>query len=109
MLMDLSVNAANRVVIANAGGIHPLIAMAQDGNDKMKLKAVGTLSNLSVNAVNKVKMADAGAILLLVGLLRHGNRDLRVKATVALASQSIDAVDCSCGWYLSINYTRACR
>lgn len=43
MLMDLSVNAANRVVIANAGGIHPLIAMAQDGNDKMKLKAVGTL------------------------------------------------------------------
>ena len=53
-------NADNRVAIAKAGGIAPLVALARDGTYWQKYFADGALANLATNADNKVAIAKAG-------------------------------------------------
>ena len=57
-LQNLAVNADNKVAIAKAGGISPLVALAHDGTDVQKEKAAAALQNLvAVNADNKAAIA----------------------------------------------------
>ena len=56
-LQNLAVNADNKVAIAKAGGISPLVALAYDGTDVQKEKAAAALQNLAVNADNKAAIA----------------------------------------------------
>ncbi|KAH8058534.1 ubiquitin-protein transferase [Aureococcus anophagefferens] len=66
-------NDANRVEIAKAGGIPPLVKLLRAG---AKLTAAVTLGHLACNnAANTVLIAKAGGIPRLVELLRDGSAD----------------------------------
>ncbi|KAK7230396.1 ubiquitin-protein transferase [Aureococcus anophagefferens] len=71
---------ANRVLIAEAGGIPPLVELVRDGSAEAKQVAMGTLENLACNDANKVAIAEAGGIAPLVELLRDGSAEAKEEA-----------------------------
>ena len=50
----------NKVAIAKAGGIAPLVALARGGTARRKYQAAGALRRLAFNADNKVTIQNAG-------------------------------------------------
>ncbi|KAH8049104.1 hypothetical protein JL722_12104 [Aureococcus anophagefferens] len=83
-----SSNPENKVLIAQAGGIEPLVQLLHDGSAVAKVRAVWALQNLAEhNGANKLAIAEAGGIPLLVELARERGRRLTLTsraATVAL-------------------------
>jgi vacuolar protein 8 len=77
-LRNLAYNDANKVLIAEAGGI--------DGGADAKEVAAWALNNLACNDDNQVLIAEAGAIPLLVDLLRDGSAGAKYWATYALGN-----------------------
>ena len=75
-------NDANEVLIAEAGGIAPLVELVHDGSAEAKVQAAQALRNLAFNDANKVLIAEAGGIPPLVKLLRNGSADLNFAAWV---------------------------
>jgi vacuolar protein 8 len=61
---------ANKVAIAEAGGIPPLVELLRDGSANAKLAAADALHRLAYNDANRVLIADAGGIPPLVELMR---------------------------------------
>ena len=53
-------NPDNRVAIARAGGIAPLVALARDGTDGQKEQAAGALRNLASSKTVKAAIKKAG-------------------------------------------------
>ena len=49
-LANLAVNDDNKIAIAKAGGIPPLVALIRDGNDTQKKHAAGALANFGAAA-----------------------------------------------------------
>ena len=80
MLKFLAVNNDNKVAIAKAGVIPPLVALIRKGRYDTKQIALGALKNLAVNNDNKVAIAATGAIPLLVALIRKGRYDTTKEA-----------------------------
>ena len=72
-LGSLACSHANRVLIAAAGGIPPLVELLCDGSAYAKLSAAWALRNLARLENNKVLIAEAGGIPSLVELLRDGD------------------------------------
>ena len=66
-------NDANEVLIAEAGGIAPLVELLRAGSAEAKAQAAWALGNLAHNDANKVLIAEAGGVPLLVELLRDGS------------------------------------
>ena len=61
------------VLIAEAGGIPPLVELLRDGSMEAKLEAAWALGSLAFNnAANQVQIAEAGGIPLLVELVHNG-------------------------------------
>ena len=58
-LANLALNAKNRVLIAQAGAIAPLVTL-QSGTAGQKKYAAGALANLALNDENQVLIAQAG-------------------------------------------------
>ena len=52
-------SADNKIAIAEAGGIHPLVALIRDGNDAQKASAAAALGNLAGCADNQIAIAQA--------------------------------------------------
>ena len=78
-------NDANKVLIAEAGGIPPLVQLVRDGSWDAKQKATRALGNLACeNAANKVAIAEAGGIAPLVAFLRDGCADTKLWTAEAL-------------------------
>jgi len=78
-------NENNKVLIAEAGGIPPLVDLLRNGNAEAKLEAARALCNLAFNnAANKVLIAEAGAIPPLVELVRDGSAEAKLQAAGAL-------------------------
>ena len=77
-------NPGNKVAIASAGGIEPLVALALDGTDSQKQNAAGGLANLAGDPGNQVAIATAGGIKALVALARGGTAVQKQYAAVAL-------------------------
>ena len=49
----------NQILIAEAGGIPPLVALVRDGNDVQKQYAALALEELAENADNQILIAQA--------------------------------------------------
>jgi hypothetical protein len=79
-------SAQNRIRIAAAGGIPPLVALLRDGNDGQKRHAVGALKNLAANDRNKELIVAAGGIPDLIALARDGNKMQQRNAVGALSA-----------------------
>ena len=64
-LWSLAVNTANRVFIAEAGGIGPVVAALTRHGDNSGVcdASCGALRNLAVNDANKVSIAEGGGIV----------------------------------------------
>ncbi|KAH8053790.1 hypothetical protein JL722_9269 [Aureococcus anophagefferens] len=71
---------ANRVLIAEAGGIPPLLELLRDGSAEAKKAAMGALESLACNDANKVAIAETGGIAPLVELLRDGSAEAKEEA-----------------------------
>ena len=69
-LWKLAKNMENKVSIAAAGAIPPLVALLQDGTDVAKENVAMILTHLAFN--RDVSIAEAGAIPLLVALVLNG-------------------------------------
>ncbi|KAL2630496.1 hypothetical protein R1flu_015182 [Riccia fluitans] len=82
-------NQENRIVIANAGAIKPLVALLNSTDSKTQENAVTALLNLSINDNNKSEIAAAGAIDPLVNVLRVGNSQAMENAAATLFSLSV--------------------
>ncbi|XP_073390806.1 U-box domain-containing protein 4 isoform X2 [Physcomitrium patens] len=82
-------NMENRVTIANAGAIEPLVALLSSVDAKTQENAVTALLNLSINDNNKSEIARAGAIGPLVNVLRVGNAEAMENAAATLFSLSV--------------------
>ena len=72
-LANLAYNEDNRVAIAAAGGIAPLVEVVRSGCAGAKGDAAVALGNLALNDDNRVAIAAAGAIPPLVDFLRSGS------------------------------------
>ena len=69
-LRNFADNSDNKVKIATAGAIPPLVVLlGPQCSARVQDQAAWALRNLAVNADNKVKVAAAGAIPPLVALL----------------------------------------
>ena len=65
----------NEALIAEAGGIEPLIHLLRDGSAEAKTMAARALDNLAYfNDANQILIAEAGGVPPLVDLLRNGIR-----------------------------------
>jgi HEAT repeat protein len=77
-------DADTQALIAETGGIPPLVAHIASGDDAHKAFAAGVLWHLSATAEHQVAIAKAGGIPPLVALARDGNEVQRENATGAL-------------------------
>ena len=79
-------NDANKVAIAEAGAIAPLIELVRSSSEKAKEHAARTLHNLAINATNAAAIAVAGGIEPLVELLRSAFDDTKTCVAEALTN-----------------------
>ena len=77
-------NDANEVLIAEAGGIPPLVDLLRNGSAAAKARAVWALENVACNDANRVLIAEAGGIPPLIKFLHDGRTDAKKWAAWAL-------------------------
>ncbi|EFJ08739.1 ubiquitin-protein ligase, PUB2 [Selaginella moellendorffii] len=82
-------NAEDRIRIANAGAIKPLVALLSSADPKVQEDSVTSLLNLSLNDGNKHDIVDSGAIPPLISVLSEGNPEARQNAAATLFSLSV--------------------
>ena len=88
VLGNLAWNPRNAVLIAEAGGIPPLVDFLRDGSAEAKVQAAWALRNLTWDA-NKVLIAEAGGIPPLVDLVRDGSAEASAYAAHALRNLAL--------------------
>jgi HEAT repeat protein len=88
-LLNLSINDNNKIAIANADAVDPLIHALETGNPEAKENAAATLFSLSVIEENKVRIGRSGAVKPLVDLLGNGTPRGKKDAATALFNLSI--------------------
>ncbi|KAL8136454.1 hypothetical protein V2J09_002455 [Rumex salicifolius] len=81
-------NADNRICIAEAGAIVPLIDSLSSLDSRVQEHAVTALLNLSINETNKGLIVSSGAIPDIVEVLKHGSMGARENAAATLFSLS---------------------
>ncbi|RLN91437.1 hypothetical protein BBJ28_00023213, partial [Nothophytophthora sp. Chile5] len=65
-------NDANRIAIAQEGGIAPLVALVRDGTGWQKQKAAYALGRLADgNDANRIAIAQEGGIALVIVLVKN--------------------------------------
>ncbi|XP_020229692.1 U-box domain-containing protein 14 [Cajanus cajan] len=82
-------NADNRVCIAEAGAIPPLVDLLSSSDPRTQEHAVTALLNLSINDSNKGTIVNAGAIPDIVDVLKNGSMEARENAAATLFSLSV--------------------
>ncbi|KAL5557727.1 hypothetical protein UlMin_033938 [Ulmus minor] len=79
----------NRILIANSGGIPPLVQLLSYPDSKIQEHAVTALLNLSIDDANKRLIAREGAIPAIIEVLQSGNVEARENSAAALFSLSM--------------------
>lgn len=82
-------NPDNRIMIANCGGIPPLVQLLWYRDLKIQEHAVTALLNLSLDESNKRLIAREGAIPAVVEILQNGTDEARENSAAALFSLSM--------------------
>ncbi|CAK7329091.1 unnamed protein product [Dovyalis caffra] len=82
-------NPDNRILIANYGGIPPLVQLLSCQDSKIQEHTVTALLNLSIDETNKRLVAREGAIPAIVEVLQHGTDEARENSAAALFSLSM--------------------
>ncbi|KAK3010824.1 hypothetical protein RJ639_011508 [Escallonia herrerae] len=82
-------NPDNRILIANSGGITPLIQLLSYPNPKIQEHSVTALLNLSLDESNKRHIAREGAIPAVIEVLQNGTDEAKENSAAALFSLSM--------------------
>eukprot|EP01018_Ginkgo_biloba_P029114 Gb_12875 [translate_table: standard] len=82
-------NADNRICIAEAGAIPPLVNLLSTPDPRTQEHAVTALLNLSIHDSNKGAIVMAGAIPPIVEVLKCGSMEARENAAATLFSLSV--------------------
>ncbi|PIA46801.1 hypothetical protein AQUCO_01500384v1 [Aquilegia coerulea] len=82
-------NPDNRVMIANCGGIPPLVQLLSFPDSNIQEHTVTALLNLSIDEVNKRHIASAGAIPAIIAILQNGKIEARENSAACLFSLSV--------------------
>ncbi|KAK9164940.1 hypothetical protein Scep_000131 [Stephania cephalantha] len=82
-------NPEDRIMIANAGGIAPLVQLLYYPDSNMQEHAVTALLNLSLDEANKRLIAREGAIPAIIEVLQNGNPEARENSAACLFSLSM--------------------
>ncbi len=90
-LRDLAGNAENKISIAKAGAIRPLVSLLSDSDTEVRQNAAAALCNLAANAENSIVIAQAGAIRPLVSLLSDSDTIVRKNVAAALSNLALNA------------------
>ncbi|CAE7354175.1 PUB13, partial [Symbiodinium necroappetens] len=89
-LRDLAISADNQALIAEAGGIPPLVELLSSSNTDVQMMAAAALRHLASNADNKALIAEAGGIPPLVSCLTTGTKWAQLHAAEALGTLMAD-------------------
>ena len=79
-------NPENRILIANVGGIPPLVHLLSYPDSKIQEQTVTALLNLSIDEANKRLIAREGAIPAIIEILRSGTEEARENSFLESAS-----------------------
>ncbi|KAK4854221.1 hypothetical protein QYF36_020649 [Acer negundo] len=79
----------NRILVANSGGIPPLVQLLSYPDSKIKEHAVTALLNLSIDETNKKLITKEKAIVPIIEILQSGSREARENSAAALFSLSM--------------------
>ncbi|XAR59891.1 Ubiquitin--protein ligase [Bertholletia excelsa] len=82
-------NPENRILIANAGGIPPMIRLLSYPDSILQEHTVTALLNLSLDEANKRLIARGGAIPAIIEILQNGTDEARENSAAALFSLSM--------------------
>ncbi|XP_021903873.1 U-box domain-containing protein 15-like [Carica papaya] len=82
-------NPDNRILIANVGGIPPLVQLLYYPDSKIQEHTVTALLNLSLDEANKRLIAREGAIPAIIEILQSGTDEARENSAAALFSLSM--------------------
>jgi len=82
-------NPENRVLIAESGGISPLVQLLSYPDSKIQEHAVTALLNLSIDEANKKHISRKGAIPAIIEVLQKGSIEARENSAAALFSLSM--------------------
>jgi hypothetical protein len=82
-------NPENRVLIAEIGGIPPVVQLLSYPDSKIQEHAVTALLNLSIDEGNKKLISREGAIPAIIEVLQKGNIEARENSAAALFSLSM--------------------
>ena len=86
LVLLASRSGANRVAIAEAGAIPPLVQLLGDGRNATtpQVRAAAVLCDLARSGENKQKIVEAGGVIPLVKMLSSHNLDAQVNSSGAL-------------------------
>lgn len=79
----------SRILIANTGGIPPLVYLLSCTDSEIQQHIVTALLNLSLDEANKRLIAREGAIPVIIQVLRNGTEEAKENSAAALFSLSI--------------------
>ncbi|CAJ1820595.1 unnamed protein product [Sphenostylis stenocarpa] len=82
-------NAENRVLVAEHGGIPPLVQLLSYPDSKIQENAVTALLNLSLDDGNKIIIAKEGAIPAIIDVLENGSCVAKENSAATLFSLSM--------------------
>ncbi|XP_011035017.1 PREDICTED: U-box domain-containing protein 15-like [Populus euphratica] len=82
-------NPENRILIANNGGIPPIVQLLSYPDSKILEHAVTALLNLSIDENNKSLITKEGAVPAIIGVLNSGTTEARENSAAALFSLSM--------------------
>ena len=82
-------NSENRVLVAENGGIPPLVQILSYPDSKIKEHAVTALLNLSIDEANKKLISKEGAIPAIIEVLENGSIVAKENSAAALFSLSM--------------------
>ena len=72
-LWNLAINAENKVAIAEAGAVRPLVTLMTNGSVHCREAAAGAIRNLAVNEKNQEEIVAEGGVRPLVELCSAGD------------------------------------
>ncbi|KAH7293888.1 hypothetical protein KP509_28G046800 [Ceratopteris richardii] len=90
LLESYDLNELNSAALIEAGIIHPLLGLVQEGSSESMYASVKLLAHLSYTEQNKSALAKAGAIRILVKFLVYPVDEVKVHVTSLLSSLATD-------------------
>ncbi len=86
----------NKRAIAEAGGIEPLIQLAEVANEGVQIEAIAALANLAVNDANEIAIGRKGGLYPIITGAKSRIPELQAQSARALRNLSVNGACAKC-------------